>query len=140
MRPIDHFISHLDKLALSLQSGGTVGPTLKPDRTMPEGRTLDKLEWDFASLTAPVIGSRSAEDLARRLRKRIQTDPPASLQRIGYIAAFFLGEYDDVSMPLETEDWQEIREAIEDASEEMNIAVLTRLMDELLSRGLLEQR
>jgi hypothetical protein len=59
---------------------------------------------------------------------------------MGYIAAFFLGEYDDTSMPLEAEDWQEIRETIEDASEEIDIAALTSLMDGLLSRRLLERR
>jgi hypothetical protein len=43
-------------------------------------------------------------------------------------------------MPLEAEDWQEIRKTIEDASEEIDIAVLTSLMDGLLSRKLLERR
>lgn len=59
---------------------------------------------------------------------------------MGYIAAFFLGEYDDASMPLEAEDWQKIRETIEDASKEIDITVLTSLMDGILSRRLLKRR
>jgi hypothetical protein len=59
---------------------------------------------------------------------------------MGYIAAFFLGEYDDAPMPLEAEDWQKIRETIEDASKEIDITVLTSLMDGILSRRLLKRR
>jgi hypothetical protein len=124
---IDHFIAQLDRLAASVPG-------------QPDIRTLDRSEHEFATLIAPVIGVSSAQDLAARIRERLEKNTTTSLRKMGYIAAFFLGEYDDASMPLEDEDWQEIRETIEDASEEIDIAALTSLMDGLLSRRLLERR
>ncbi|MDR2740924.1 MAG: hypothetical protein LBB98_02070 [Treponema sp.] len=132
MRPIDHFIAQVDRLVAALNgSGGTGGPDV---------RLLNQTEREFTALIAPVIGVSSAENLALRIRERIEKNSAASLRKMGYVAAFFLGEYDDASMLLEAEDWQEIRETIEDASEEIDIAALTSLMDRLLSRGLLERR
>jgi hypothetical protein len=121
MRPIDHFISRLDKLPVSLQDSGA----------------LDRIGQDLVSLIAPVTGIGPAKDFSNRILDRIKTNTTDSPQKLGYMAAFFLGEYDDASMPLEAEDWQEIRETIEDASEEIDIAALTSLMNGLLSRGLL---
>jgi hypothetical protein len=131
MRPIGHFIAQLDRLAASLNNGSTDRPDL---------RALDQIEGEFAALISPVIGVSPAQGLALRMRERMEKTTAASLRKMGYTAAFFLGEYDDASMPLEAEDWQEIRETIEDASEEIDIAALTSLMSELLSRGLLERR
>ena len=54
------------------------------------------------------------------------------------MAAFFLGEYDSPSMPLDQADWQEIRGTLEDVSGEMDLNILTALMGELLSRGVLD--
>jgi hypothetical protein len=127
MRPIDHLIVQLDKLA------GSLGPGVAPDE-----QALERLRRDFVSLTAPLIGATAAEDAFSRVRTRISTGEAGSLQKLGYMAAFFLEEFDDASMSLEAEDWQEIRETIEDASEEINLAALTSLMDALLSRGLLK--
>ena len=127
MNPAGHFIARLDRLAASLPEGGGIQP-------------LDQAEREFAALLAPVIGLPSAEYLAAYIREHIQQDAAASLRKIGYMAAFFLGEYDDASMPLEAEDWQEIKKTIEGASEEIDITVLTSLMDGLLSRGLLKRR
>jgi hypothetical protein len=124
MYTIDRFISQLDKLSASLQSGKT-------------SRTLEGVERDFAALIAPVIGIRPAEDLAGRMLERIKSSGTGSLRKIGYTAAFFLGEYDEASMSLDAEDWQEIKEIIEDTSEEIDIITLTSLMNGLLSRGLL---
>jgi hypothetical protein len=53
------------------------------------------------------------------------------------MAAFFLGEYDD-SMSLGDEDWDDIRETLEEAAGEMEINTLTELMAELLKRGLIK--
>jgi hypothetical protein len=131
MRPIDHFIARVDRLAASLDGGGAAGPD--------EG-AVNLAAREFAALIAPVTGVSPAEGLALRMRDRAEKDAAPSLRKMGYVAAFFLGEYDDASMPLEAEDWREIRETIEDASEEIDIAVLTSLMDGLLSRGLLERR
>jgi hypothetical protein len=121
MRPIDHFISQLDRSPVSSQ----------------DGESLNRIERDLVSLIAPAIGVGPAEDFSGRILDRKKTNTTGSLRKIGYMAAFFLGEYDDASMPLEAEDWQEIKESIEDASEEIDIAALTILMNGLLSRGLL---
>jgi hypothetical protein len=131
MRPLDHFIARLDGIAISLNGGGAADP---------DEQLMYQAMREFAALVAPVIGISPAKGLAFRMRERLKKNAALSLRKMGYAAAFFLGEYDDASMPLEAEDWQEIRETIEDASEEIDIAVLTSLMDGLLSRGLLEQR
>jgi hypothetical protein len=139
MSSTDHFIARLDRLADSLKGGGASGPEAAISGRQ-DIRALDQAEREFVSLAAPVIGVSPAEDLALYIRERREKNAAVSLRKIGYMAAFLLGEYADASMPLEAEDWQKIREAIEDASEEIDIAALTTLMDGLLSRGLLERR
>jgi hypothetical protein len=119
MRPVDRFISQLDRLSVPIQ----------------DGENLKFIKRDLVSLIAPVIGAGPAEDFSNRILDRVKTNMTGSLRKIGYMAAFFLGEYDDASMPLEAEDWQEIKVTVEDASEEIDIAVLTILMNGLLSRG-----
>jgi hypothetical protein len=96
------------------------------------------LVWEFTRLVGPVIGALAAEDLCRGTLDRLKGEkPPGEPRRLGYMAAFFLEEYDDPSMPLTGEDWREIRETLEDAAGDMPLDVLTVLMGELLSRGTL---
>jgi hypothetical protein len=73
----------------------------------------------------PAVPAADSEDKARRLLK------------LGYIVAFFLGQYDDDSMDLEKEDWQNIRSILEEASDEINIDTLTIHMGNLLEHGAL---
>jgi hypothetical protein len=120
MRPIDHFFSQLARLEQSLQS------------VVLNRETTDHLILEFSRLLAPVIGGPASEDLCFRTLERIQGKTPAALQRVGSMAAFFLGEYNS-TLPLEEEDWIEIQETLEDASEEINIDTLTALMGALLS-------
>jgi hypothetical protein len=127
MSPVDHFIARLDRLAASLT--GDIAPL-----------SMEQVKREFVALIAPVLGLSPAEHLVAYIQEHIGKDTPNSLRKMGYIAAFFLGEYDDASMPLEAEDWQEIQETIEDASEKIDITVLTSLMDGLLSRRLLKRR
>jgi hypothetical protein len=94
------------------------------------------LEQDFVGLIAPVLGASVAADLCNRTLESAAV--PAGLQKLGGMAAFFLGEYDEETMPLDDDDWQEIREILEDVSGEMDINTLTSLMGELLSRGFLK--
>jgi hypothetical protein len=94
--------------------------------------TADHLILEFSRLLTPVIGGPVSEDLCFRTLERIRGKAPEALQRVGNIAAFFLGEYND-TLKLEEEDWIEIQETLEDASEEMNIDTLTALMGKLLS-------
>jgi hypothetical protein len=131
---IDRFIAQLDRLTASLKGDGDTGLAVSV-------QALDQAEREFATLITPIIGVSPAKNFAARIRRRLEKNTANSpLRKMGYIAAFFRGEYDDTSRPLEAEDWQEIRETIEDASEEIDIAALTSLMDGLLSRRLLERR
>jgi hypothetical protein len=130
MRPADHFFSKLASLEGSLQAGSI-------NLSGPE---QERLARSFSRLAAPALGSSAAEDLCYRTLERLRGCPPGALRRLGALAAFFLGEYDDASMSLEEEDWEEIRETLEDASGDMDLQTLTALMGDLLSRGILDRR
>jgi hypothetical protein len=123
MRPIDHFFSGLARLESSLRPG-----------TVLDAASAERLSRDFTSLVGPVIGAAPAEQFFFRARERLEKrgGSPADL---GVLAAFFLGDFDDSSMSLGDEDWEDIRETLEEASEEMNLETLTALMGELLHRG-----
>ncbi|GHV45905.1 hypothetical protein AGMMS49546_32910 [Spirochaetia bacterium] len=123
MRPVDHFLSQLDKLERSGQALDAAGG--------------DRLVREFVSLCAAVIGAAAAEDLCRSILERLRGSAKPALQRLGFAAAFLLGEFDD-SMNLDQGDWEDIRETLEDVSGEMNLDTLTALMGELLSRGVLK--
>jgi hypothetical protein len=127
MRPIDLFFSRIGRLEAA--------PGF--DR-----RRLARLSGDFAALVAPLIGERTAGELFNRALERAGCPGGAekpggghSLQSLGAIAAFFTGEFDDETMSLEDEDWEDIRETLEEISGEIDMNVLTALMGELLSRG-----
>jgi hypothetical protein len=132
MRPIDHFFPRIDALEISLSS-----PEIDP-------RVEQRLSGEFCRLTAPVIGASAASNLCYRILERIRRTAvptpgsrPAVLEKLGSIAAFFLGEYNDFTMPLDKTDWEDIQETLKDVSEEIDINTLTKLMGELLSRGFL---
>jgi hypothetical protein len=116
MRPVDHFLSQLDKLERAVQIDE------------------DRLVQDFVSLCAPVTGVPAAEDLCCSLLDRLRNSAPPPLRKLGFAAAFLLGEFDD-TMSLDQEDWEDIRETLEEIAGEMNLETLTTLMGELLSRG-----
>jgi hypothetical protein len=128
MRPIDHFFSQLSRFE--------AGPGL-------DGKQLARLSGDFTALVAPLTGARTAGELFDRALGRMElTGGPEksggrrpSLQKLGAIAAFFTGEFDDETMSLDDDDWEDLRETLEEISGEMDIDVLTALMGELLNRG-----
>jgi hypothetical protein len=119
MRPADHFLSKIDRIS----------PASLDDRTR------SRLEREFSALLAPVLGAAVAADLYNRTLDRAAD---AALRKLGAMAAFFLGDYDEETMPLEKEDWEEIRETLKDVSGEIDIKTLTALMGELLFRGVLD--
>jgi hypothetical protein len=120
MRPADHFLSKVDR----------VSPAAL------DGRIRLRFEQDFSALVAPVLGAAAAADLYNRTLDRVAGG--AGLRKLGAMAAFFLGEYDEETMPLERDDWEEIRGTLEDVSGEIDIKTLSALMGELLSRGVLD--
>jgi hypothetical protein len=120
MRPADHFLSKADRVSAAAL-----------DR-----QTRLRFERDFSALVAPVLGAMAAADLYNRTLNRAPGN--TALRKLGGMAAFFLGDYDEETMPLEKEDWEEIQGTLEDVSEEIDIRTLTSLMGELLSRGALD--
>ena len=119
MRPADHFLSQADRVsAAPLDSSAR-----------------RRFERDFIALVAPVLGAAAAADLYNRTLDRAAGG--AGLRKLGSMAAFFLGEYDEGTMPRERDDWEEIRGTLEDVSEEIDLNTLGALMGELLSRGML---
>jgi hypothetical protein len=119
MRPADHFLAKASRAAAPL-----------------DGQTRRRFERDFVALAAPVLGVAAASDLYNRTLDRAAAD--AALQKLGAMAAFLLGDYDEETMPLERDDWEEIRGTLEDVSGEIDIKTLAALMGELLSRGVLD--
>jgi hypothetical protein len=120
MRPADHFLSKVDRVSSAVL----------------DGETRRRFERDFSVLVAPVLGAVVTADLYNRVMDRSAAD--TALRKLGAMAAFFLGDYDEKTMPLEREDWEEIRGTLEDVSEEIDIKTLGALMGELLSRGVLD--
>jgi hypothetical protein len=111
-------------------------PPRKPARNRDEKTSGP--ERDFVSLVGPVTGEAAAAGLFRRVHARCTLPGGVlSLMKTGAIAAFFLEDYDD-SVPLDNEDWDDIRETLEESAGEMNLDALTALMDGLLSRGKLK--
>ncbi|MDR1428815.1 MAG: hypothetical protein LBI85_00870 [Spirochaetaceae bacterium] len=98
----------------------------------PEGR----LAREFVKLAAPVLGKENALDLCRRTVSRLGENAGPALENM---AAFLLGEFDDKTMSLDDELWDEIRESLEDASDSIDLDTLTSLMGGLLSRGKLKK-
>jgi hypothetical protein len=123
MRPIDHFFSRLDKIK-NADSAGILNPGA------PQ---LEQLAGDFRELVGPALGRSTAEELFNRAVERIAGQPISSLEKIGALAAFFIGEFDD-TMVLEDADWEDIRETLEEISGEIDLDTLTRLMGELVSK------
>jgi hypothetical protein len=122
MRPVEHFLSQLDRL----ERGGGGNPAAEAQAVR-----------GFTDLAAPVIGREGARDLCNALLGLSRENPGpggVSYLKLGYAAAFLLGEFDD-SMELGGGEWEEIRFALEEAAGEMDMTTLTSLMGELLERG-----
>jgi hypothetical protein len=119
MRPVDHFLSRLEKLAHG------------------SADSQELLTREVVSLTSPVIGGMAAADLCDAFLDRARAANPSAYIKLGYAAAFLLGEFDD-TMELEADEWVDVRDVLEDAAGEMNLDTLTALMSDLLSRGRLD--
>jgi hypothetical protein len=133
VRPVEHFLSLLDRLEQARDTGGASANGA--DRNRESKETEERLVREFVSLAAPVIGAVAAEDLCAAALDRLRAKGSREYRKIGFIAAFLLGDFDDDSMELDDGDWEDIRETLEDVSGEMSLETLTNLMGELLSRG-----
>jgi hypothetical protein len=122
---LNHFLLNLASLERSL---GSAPLNLDPG-------DQERLGRDFSRLLAPVIGA--ADTLFYRAMERIRGKTPQALRTLGALAAFFLEE-DEPAPVFQEDDWREIQAALEDASGEMDLDTLTRLMGKLLSEGKLK--
>ncbi|MDR3276599.1 MAG: hypothetical protein LBT11_05250 [Treponema sp.] len=89
---------------------------------------------EFTPLLGPILGRDNATHLGRRLMAACPETP----LKLAYAAAFFLGTYNETAMPLTVNDWEEIRETLKAASNNMDLDTLTTLWDDLLSRDRLD--
>jgi hypothetical protein len=117
MKPIDKYLSEIERTRLPLDEG-----------------EIDYLLEHFTSLVGPVLGAEEAEEFFQRMLARVDVNDSESLLRFGYAAAFFIDDYDD-SMQLTDEDWDDIRETVNEGSHDIHIDILTALMNDLLERG-----
>jgi hypothetical protein len=126
MRPTDHFLSELDGLARSSQ-----GRSL-------DGAGAERLGKTFLGLAAPVIGKDAALGLFSAWQEQCRTRSIPDYVSLGIIAAFVRGEFDPDTMKLEIAYWEDIKDALTEASQEMEMDSLTSLWADLLSRGILK--
>jgi len=119
MRASEHFYSELDGISRRNET------------------KLDYAERAFAKLTAPVVGETASEELFRWWAERHAAAAPFRWEKLGHLASFVLGDYDDSTMDLDSDDWAAVRDIVSAEAEEMNLDDLTRLMAELVSRGAL---
>jgi hypothetical protein len=127
---------NLNRFTKTLTHLGSMVKTIDPQNGNLKPGAPHGLGGEFTRLIAPVTGESAAADLYYRFLELYCGRDSGTLEKLGNMAAFFLGEYDD-SMDLQKEDWEEIRKTLEDASEEIDLETLTTLMGDLVSRGML---
>lgn len=95
-------------------------------------------EHAFYRLTAPIVGEAAAEELFRFWEERHAAAGAIDWPKLGHLASFILGDYDDATMDLNKDDWAAVRDIMSAEAEEMNLEDLTRIMADLVSRGALD--
>ncbi|GAB1481918.1 hypothetical protein MASR2M78_07330 [Treponema sp.] len=126
MHAVDHFYSEL--VALEKRNRGL------PDA---DGKMAMDTSRSFNALVAPIVGADASNDAFLDWLDRYGKLNPVQYSKLGHIAAFFLGDYDDETMDLVPDDWKALREIVSDAAEQLDLDTLSRLMSDLLSHGAL---
>jgi hypothetical protein len=122
----DHLLSELASLARRREASPAAAAA-----------AVESAELSFKRAVVPVVGTTVAEELFAWWRDEAAAGP-SGFERLGYIAAFLLGEYEQASMPLPADAWSQVREALSAEAESLDLDVLTKLMGELVSRGVLD--
>lgn len=125
MRPVERFLSDLNK-------------RLQNKSRLEEGLDTDRLFLSFSSLVTPVLGLEGSEELFQYWKDSYTHQSVPEYLSLGYMAAFVLNEYDDATMSLSPQDYEEIRETLSSVADNVHIDTLTTLMAELVSRGFLD--
>lgn len=124
MRPIEHFLSEMNK-------------RFQHNEKLEEGIETDRLFVAFSSLVTPILGLQGTEELFKYWKDSYSGQSVPDYLRLGFLAAFILNEFDDGTMHLSREDFEELRETLSSVADEIHIDTLTTLMSELVSRGYL---
>lgn len=125
MRPVEHFLSDLNK-------------RFQNNELLEEGFETDRLFISFSNLVTPVLGLQGAEELFKYWKDTYAQKRVPDYLRLGFLAAFIVHEFDETTMDLAREDYEELRETISSVAEDVHIDTLMLLMSELVSRGYLD--
>lgn len=85
----------------------------------------------------PVVGEIVTEDLFDHWMGKYGGGEAPDFERLGDLASFLVGDFDDDRMRLDGEDWEAIRDCVSAEADEMNLDQLTRIMSDLVSHGAL---
>ena len=124
MRASDHFYTELEISA-------------RRNRGSP-ATAFEDASLAFSRLVAPIVATDVAEALFNWWLERYGGGDTPCWEKLAHIGAFILGDYDAVTMDLDHDDWEAIRDILSEAAEELDLDVLSRLMAELVSRGALD--
>jgi len=83
------------------------------------------------------LGLQGTEELFKYWKDSYARQTVPDYVRLGFLAAFVLNEFDETTMNLSPEDFEEIRDTLSSVADEVHIDTLTTLMTELVSRGYL---
>ncbi|WP_041396263.1 hypothetical protein [Gracilinema caldarium] len=125
MRPVEHFLSELNK-------------RFQNHELLEEGLETDRLFISFSSLVTPVLGLQGSEELFKYWKDTYAHQMVPDYLKLGFLAAFIVHEFDETTMDLAREDYEELRETLASVAEDVHIDTLTQLMSELVSRGYLD--
>jgi hypothetical protein len=124
MKPSDHFYSELDASARRNRGLFTAA--------------VESAALSFSRLVSPTVGGDVADELFGWWRERYGLSDQPRWEKLGHIASFVLGDYDDTTMDLDRDDWEAIRDVLSDAADELDLDVLGKLMADLVSHGALD--
>jgi len=127
MREADHFYSVLE----GIKKRSRVGNGMRDSGGDEAKRAFDRL-------VQPVVGEVVAADLFGWWSEKYGAGETPAYDRLGHIASFVLGDFDDAVMELDADDWSAIRDALAGEAEDLDLDILARLMTELVSRGALD--
>lgn len=121
MTGVEHFLSELHRLE---QQKGSF--------------TEKNLRWVYeqcAALLKNTFGSVVVDELFSYWKDNYGVQDPPRWLVLGYLAAFLCREYEESSMPLSVQDFEEIRLTLDSAADEIDIAVLTELYSFFVEKG-----
>jgi hypothetical protein len=124
MRESDHFYSELVQVAR--RNRGSLAAA------------IEEASLAFSQLVSSIVGADIADELFGWWQERYAGGAAPQWEKLGHIAAFTLGDYDETTMDLDKDDWVAIRDILSGAADELDLDVLSRLMADLVSHGALD--